>query len=44
MKKTTLFSLLTVSALLLAVPALVHNYKPTEGGVSIKVAEGGVSA
>ncbi|AEB61550.1 hypothetical protein P8832_09460 [Bacillus subtilis] len=44
MKKTALFSLLTVSALLLAAPALAHNSKPTEGGVSIKVAEGGVSA
>ena len=44
MKKTALFSLLTVSALLLAAPALTHDIKPAEGGVSINVAEGGVSA
>lgn len=44
MKKTTLFSLLTVSALLLATPVLSHDIKPAEGGVSINVAEGGISA
>jgi hypothetical protein len=52
MKKTALFSLLTVSALLLAAPAsgkdTTLSSKPThiagEGGVSIHVAgEGGVS-
>ncbi|MEC0314718.1 hypothetical protein P5630_23335 (plasmid) [Bacillus subtilis] len=36
MKKTALFSLLTVSALLLASPALTSSSKIAEGGVSIQ--------
>ncbi|HEO2443941.1 MULTISPECIES: hypothetical protein [Bacillus subtilis group] len=42
-KKTILFSLLTVSALLLSSSVLANHNSSTEGEVSIKVAEGGVS-